>query len=275
MRQVPWTDILAHDPRRCPAAIPHIRPDGETFPAPVIASREYPKALAIAEAIGHAGHAPGLGGGPGRRTRHAQLAWPLTLGLDTPREPFEPVPTLPPPVIHRPPLPLQEHVEAAVTIAYPGGGEVPQPHPQRGLIPCDMAIPRGGAMHRDGVTYPPSTHLEADLHARHTVTALGRLESFFLGDVLPQRLVQRQVGHRRLALAVLSLLLAQAPQFSHAHAGQQAFPAGEPLLTDPERAADLRRRGSRSPRRTAYRICSLVKVDCFIWPSPPPLAHMP
>jgi hypothetical protein len=70
---------------------------------------------------------------------------------------------------------LKEHVEATITIAYSGGGEVPQPHPQGGLIPCDTAIPMGGAMNRDDLTCPPFTHLEADLHELHKVTALGRL----------------------------------------------------------------------------------------------------
>ena len=161
-----------HDTR---AGQGNIRRAREALTSPVIGSREDPEALAITEAVGHEGHAPGLVGGLGRRTRHAQVACPLFLGFDTQRKPFEAVPTRPPRVIDLPALPLKEHVEATVTIASPGGGEVPPPHPPRGLILCDTAIPMGGARHGDDLTCPSFTHLEADLPEPHKVTALGRL----------------------------------------------------------------------------------------------------
>ena len=153
----------------------HIRLDREALTGHVIDSREDPKAPAIAKAIGHEVHAPVLVGRLGSWTRHAQVAGPLFLGFDTQRKPLKSVPTIHPLMVHLPPLPLKEHMEAAVTLAYPGGGEVPQPHPQRGLILCDTAIPMGGAMHGDDLTCPSFTHLEADLHEPHKVTALGRL----------------------------------------------------------------------------------------------------
>jgi hypothetical protein len=110
---------------------------------------------------------------------HHQMTRTIPPTLQAEREAFEPIPSVHPFVVHLPALPLEQDVETAVTIAYPGGREIPSPHAECGLIPSDTSVAVGEAVHRDHTARLPLANLETHSHKRHQLPALAGFRAFF------------------------------------------------------------------------------------------------
>jgi hypothetical protein len=99
--------------------------------------------------------------------------------LQAAREPCQPVQPLDPLVIHLPAFPLAQHLEAAIPITYPGGGQLPQPPPQGRLIPRPPAVALARARPRNHLARSPRTDLKADPHILHQLPAVSGRSNVF------------------------------------------------------------------------------------------------
>jgi hypothetical protein len=122
-----------------------------------------------------------------------------------PFQAIEPVDAL---SIHQPAFASQEHMDPAVAIAHPCTGQIPDPHPQGGLIRSSTPIAIGRPIPPNDATSPSLTDRKAGPNEVDQTSLLGRLYSFFLMTSRAHMLVEAQIGDQLLELLILVFQLA-------------------------------------------------------------------